>query len=94
MRVDVDTKSTKWRRFIQDNAGSDMNVVTAMALSPDHSQIACHGSVFGSPNWSIHSWFWVVRTNDGGFGGDMRRVTHGSVGTSEHITTDQSLIWP
>ena len=50
--------------------------------------------MLGSPNWSIYSWLWVIRSSDGGFDGDMLKLTHGNVGTSEHIAFDQAITWP
>lgn len=37
MRVNFDSNAVKWRRFYQENGGTDLNVVTAMTLSPDGS---------------------------------------------------------
>lgn len=92
MRVDLDTTMTKWRRIYEDKTAAGMDVVTAMAVAPDHQTIACLASV-QDPTWSVFTFIFTVRASDGGHNGDTLNIRSGATNKGEHIVFDQGVVY-
>ena len=48
MRLNLGTQRVQWRRYY---TSQDMDTVTAMAISPDASNIAVYGSAYNNNAW-------------------------------------------
>ena len=46
--MSLDNNMVQWRRNFDVSPGTDMDVVTAMALSPDNQKLAVYGSKLGT----------------------------------------------
>jgi hypothetical protein len=55
----------QWRRNYDISGETGMNVITAMAISPDTKKLAVYGSAVGT-NYKNIFWLWTVNTSDGG----------------------------
>jgi len=82
----------QWRRIYDISAETSMNVVTAMAISPDTKKLAVYGSSVGT-NFKNIFWLWTVNTSDGGHDSEALQYTLGPVGTSEHVVFDDGIIY-
>ena len=91
-KVSLANNMVQWRRIYDISAGTDMNVITAMAISPDTTKLAVYGTFLG-PNFANNFWLWTVNTSDGGHDSDALQYTLGPVGTSEHVVFDDGIIF-
>ena len=91
MRVDLATTMTKWRRTFVDQT-SGLDVVTALAMSPDSQSVTIMASVL-DPVWSVYSFLFTIRASDGGHNGSTLSIRSGAVNKGEHIVFDQGMVY-
>lgn len=91
MRVDLTTTMTKWRRTFVDQSNA-MDVVTAIAVSPDDLSVACFASTLAA-SWSTDSYIFTIRAADGGHESQILNVRNGATNKGEHIVLDQGMIF-
>ena len=74
MRVNLNTKRVQWRRYY---TSTGMDTITAMAISPDASNIAVFGSAYNNNAWQEYGLIFVIRSDDGGHVNNALRLTFG-----------------
>jgi len=79
----------QWRRYY-DTTTHGFDKITAMAVSPDGTKLAVHGSLIGGER---DSFIFVIRPSDGGHETEIARVRHGQVDLSEHIVSDPGIVF-
>ena len=68
------SNKVQWRRYY---TSADMDTVTAMAISPDLSNIAVYGGIYNANVWKEYSFIFLIRTNDGGHVNNALKLTFG-----------------
>jgi len=61
-----------------------MDTISAMAISPDGSNIAVFGSTYNANLWQEYGLIFVIRADDGGHVNNALRLTFGLDGKAEH----------
>ena len=61
-----------------------MDTISAMAISPDASNIAVYGSAYNGNFWQEYGLILVIRADDGGHVNNALRLTFGLDRKAEH----------
>ena len=91
MRVNLDHNRVKWRKAYGFSDAS-MNQITAMAVNPDGTSLACYGSLYDDDR-SENLWIWTIRTSDGMIEYDALKYTLGPSGIANHYARDSGLVY-
>ena len=91
MRVNLDHNRVKWRKAYGFSDAS-MNQITAMAVNPDGTSLACYGSLYDDDR-SENLWIWTIRTSDGMIEYDALKYTLGPSGIANHYSRDSGLVY-
>jgi hypothetical protein len=91
-KVSLKNNMVQWRRNFDVTPGTEMNVVTAMALSPDNKKLAVYGSK-RSDNYSNMFWLWIIFTSDGSHATESFQYTLGDAGVAEHVVSDDGIVF-
>lgn len=80
-KVSLENNMVQWRRLfdVVGDIESRMNMVSAMAISPDGAKLAVVGTVYAQ-HYSHKTWIWIISTEDGRYLSETSMMKLGNVG--------------